>query len=59
MSDPTQTTDLWAWAVTEKKRVDDFVKWWEQGQATDGFKSFPDDLPEGEWDEQYRGWSGG
>jgi hypothetical protein len=43
------------WVNAEKLRLDRFAEWWrgEQKRQPD---SFPAKMPDGEWDEQYRGW---
>ncbi len=43
------------WSSEEKKRIDRFVDSWREGN-TQNPEHFPNEMPEGEWDEQYRGY---
>ncbi len=51
-------TPLSAWVAGEKARLDEFAAWWAAGNRND-CEMYPSAMPDGEWDDQYRGWSGG
>jgi hypothetical protein len=58
--DRAQTTDmpLDEWLREEEYRLRAFAAWWRSERAGSP-EQFPDRMPAGEWDEQYRCWGGG
>lgn len=42
------------WAKEEKEHIERFLAWWKEH---DGEEGFPNELPPGEWDEQFRSWT--
>jgi hypothetical protein len=56
---PTAETPLHVWVAIEKKRLQEFESFWIEGARGPDAEAFPMELPEGEWDEQYRCWAGG
>jgi hypothetical protein len=56
--DGTMTLD--EWAKQEKEHIERFVAWWkiEQTSEVGSHKEmFPDEMPPGDWDEQFRSWA--
>lgn len=46
------------WIEGEKRRLDEFAAWWIAERPRNS-ELFPEAMPLGEWDEQYRSWGGG
>jgi hypothetical protein len=44
------------WISGELSRLNGFVEYWRSHHEEDA-EHFPDELPPGEWDEQYKSWS--
>lgn len=54
-----EETPLDVWAAEEKARVDEFVAWWKAEAKGSHPDRHPPTMPDGEWDENYRCWTGG
>jgi hypothetical protein len=64
MSQPeTAEVHIEDWVMREQALLRDFVKYWQRGQRgrdPNGtpVEAFPEKMPLGEWDDQYRSWAG-
>jgi len=49
--------DITEWAQGERVRLEDFIRMWADNHSVTP-DEFPDKMPEGEWDEQFRSFEG-
>ena len=47
------------WVEEQKKQLDKFRDYWKKQQVGGNTEFFPEDMPPGEWDEQFRLWEPG
>ena len=45
------------WVAEEKQNLEKFLQFWRGQQAGENAEFYPEDMPPGEWDEQYRLWN--